>query len=95
MARLGLLLPLALAAAVLLLAVAAAAAPSGRPPKAQGPKQHEKPKPMKVKCHDRKLYPYCFGKPMECPAACPQSCYADCNSCKSVCGEHARSVALL
>ncbi|RLM98487.1 root cap periphery protein 2 precursor [Panicum miliaceum] len=85
MARLGLMLPLALAAAVLLLAAAAAAAPSGRPPKAQGPKQHEKPKPMKVKCHDRKLYPYCSGKQMECPAACSQSCYADCNSCKPVC----------
>lgn len=105
MARLGAaLLPLALAA-VLLLAVAATAKPSDdRPPNAQGPKddkdkEHynkdkdhdkEKPKPMKVKCHHRKLYPYCTGKPMECPAACPQSCFADCSSCKPVCGERRR-----
>jgi len=83
MARLGALLPLLAMAAVLLLAVAATAAPSDRPPKAQGPKP--KPKPMKVKCHHRKLYPYCTAKPMECPAACSQSCYADCSSCKPVC----------
>ncbi|CAN6348920.1 unnamed protein product [Urochloa humidicola] len=94
MARLGALLALAVVA---VLAVAAAAAPSDRPPKAQGPKDPQpprnddkpkhkpKPKPMKVKCHDRKLYPYCSGKPMECPAECSQSCYADCNSCKPVC----------
>lgn len=89
MARLGALIPLAI---LLLAAVAATAAPSDRPPKAQGPKPHkekekEKPKPMKVKCRPRKLYPYCPGKPMECPAECSQSCYADCNSCKPVCGE--------
>ncbi|KAF8706561.1 hypothetical protein HU200_030844 [Digitaria exilis] len=48
-------------------------------------KDKPKPKPMKVKCHDRKLYPYCYGKPMECPAECSQSCYADCNACKPVC----------
>ncbi|NP_001358572.1 root cap periphery gene 2 precursor [Zea mays] len=88
MARLGALIPLAI---LLLAAVAATAAPpSDRPPKAQGPKPHkekekEKPKPMKVKCRPRKLYPYCPGKPMECPAECSQSCYADCNSCKPVC----------
>jgi hypothetical protein len=103
MARLGALLPLALAA-ILLLAVAASAKPSDddRPPKAQGPKpfkekeEHDKkkPKPMKVKCHHRKLYPYCTGKPMECPAACSQSCYADCSSCKPVCGEHQPSLRL-
>ncbi|CAN6339661.1 unnamed protein product [Urochloa humidicola] len=68
-----------------------------KPKPAEGPKDPEpprndkdkqdkpKPKPMKVKCHDRKLYPYCYGKPMECPAECSQSCYADCNSCKPVC----------
>ena len=57
-------------------------------------KEHdkEKPKPMKVKCHHRKLYPYCTGKPMECPAECSQSCYADCSSCKPVCGERRRFV---
>jgi hypothetical protein len=105
MARLGALLPLALAA-ILLLAVAASAKPSDddRPPKAQGPKPYKekekhdkekpKPKPMKVKCHHRKLYPYCTGKPMECPAACSQSCYADCSSCKPVCGEHQPSLRL-
>ncbi|CAN6380568.1 unnamed protein product [Urochloa humidicola] len=97
--RMGALLPLALAAVVvLLLAVADAAVPAARPPPAQGPKDPQpprndkekekdkpKPKPMKVKCHNRKSYPYCFGKPMDCPAECPQSCYADCNSCKAVC----------
>lgn len=59
--------------------------------KPEPPKQH-KPKtpPMKVKCQEnRKLYPYCSGRMMECPATCPRSCYVDCNSCKPVCGEYA------
>lgn len=50
---------------------------------------------MKVKCQEnRKLYPYCSGRMMECPATCPRSCYVDCNSCKPVCGEYATTPAL-
>uniref|UniRef100_J3N7N6 Uncharacterized protein n=1 Tax=Oryza brachyantha TaxID=4533 RepID=J3N7N6_ORYBR len=46
----------------------------------------KKKKPMKVKCQEnRKLYPYCSGRMMECPATCPSSCYVDCESCKPVC----------
>uniref|UniRef100_A0A0E0MJN2 Uncharacterized protein n=1 Tax=Oryza punctata TaxID=4537 RepID=A0A0E0MJN2_ORYPU len=74
-------------AAFLLLTATAAAAPSEpRPPKAQGPKPKPRPPSMKLKCHEsRKLYPYCSGKKMECPAACPRSCYVDCDACKPVC----------
>ncbi|KAG8093598.1 hypothetical protein GUJ93_ZPchr0012g21583 [Zizania palustris] len=74
-----------IAAVVLLLAVVAAdAAPSyPRPPKAQGPKSKPRPPPMKVKCKEsHKLYPYCSGEKMECPATCPRSCYVDCDTCK-------------
>ncbi|CAM0876842.1 unnamed protein product [Alopecurus aequalis] len=78
-------LVLALAVVVLLAAAAAATAQKDpRPPKAQGPKP--KPKPSKVKCHDnRKVYPYCSNKQMDCPSDCPNSCFADCNKCRAVC----------
>ncbi|KQJ92264.1 uncharacterized protein LOC100821155 [Brachypodium distachyon] len=66
---------------LLALAVLATAQPGSRPPKAQGPK----PKPTKVKCDGRKLYPACPKGEVECPAYCPDSCYADCNACKPVC----------
>uniref|UniRef100_A0A0E0MCI2 Uncharacterized protein n=1 Tax=Oryza punctata TaxID=4537 RepID=A0A0E0MCI2_ORYPU len=80
-------------AALLLLAVAAAAAaaqPKPKPGKGGKPEERETPekkkKPINVKCQEsRRVYPYCSGKMMECPATCPTSCYVDCESCKPVC----------
>ena len=84
--RLGVVL--ALAAVVLLAAAGAAPAQSKhRAPNANGPKP--KPNPISVKCSESpRVNPYCSNQRMDCPANCPQSCYADCKSCKPVCGEH-------
>ncbi|KAF0896509.1 hypothetical protein E2562_024367 [Oryza meyeriana var. granulata] len=91
----------ALAALLLLAVVTAGAAqahpkpgkgspePKPKPEEKGKPEKEEKPekkKPTKVKCQEnRKLYPYCSGKMMECPATCPTSCYVDCDACKPVC----------
>ncbi|XP_019264404.1 PREDICTED: uncharacterized protein LOC109242035 [Nicotiana attenuata] len=42
------------------------------------------PKPMKVKCQDRK-FPSCYHKDLFCPITCPRTCIADCDSCQPVC----------
>ncbi|KAJ8555490.1 hypothetical protein K7X08_012986 [Anisodus acutangulus] len=42
------------------------------------------PKPMKVKCQDRKFLS-CYHKDLFCPDTCPRTCIADCNSCQPIC----------
>ncbi|MCD7452943.1 hypothetical protein HAX54_018912 [Datura stramonium] len=42
------------------------------------------PKPMKVKCQDRK-FPNCYHKDLFCPNNCPRTCVADCESCQPIC----------
>ncbi|PHU09319.1 hypothetical protein BC332_21179 [Capsicum chinense] len=42
------------------------------------------PKPMKVKCQDKK-FTGCYHRDLFCPYSCPRTCVADCDSCQPIC----------